>query len=441
MDTVTQVAQVMQTLLNEPADRLARETGFVQRQSKLGGAEFAQALIFGWLANPEATLEELSQTAVAVGARVTPQAIHKRFTPEAAAYLEQLLQEAVQQVVQAAPQALPILQRFNGVYVTDSSVIPLPDALAEVWPGCGGGTPEGSQAAVKLQVRMDFSQGSLQGPLLQAGRAHDQNSPLPTSPLPAGALHLADLGYFKLETLRDYDAQGVYWLVRPKVNTVIYDQNGQPTTLADLLAAQSDLQADLPIQLGASHRIACRLLAVRVPAAEAQKRRRQLHARARRKGQTVSQARLQLADWDYYITNVPLALLTVHEAMIVATVRWQIELLFKLWKSEGQLDKSRSCKPWRVLCEVYAKLLALLIQHWIFLVSCWSYPDRSLHKAAQTVRKQAFHLATVLAHTDLLCDALAVIQHCLALGCRLNKRRKQPATFQRLLDLPTAGLS
>src|SRR3972149_664176 len=106
MDTVTQVAQVMQTLLNEPADRLARETGFVQRQSKLGGAEFAQALIFGWLANPEATLEELSQTAIAVGARVTPQALHKRFTPQAAAYLEQLLEEAVRQVVQAAPQAL-----------------------------------------------------------------------------------------------------------------------------------------------------------------------------------------------------------------------------------------------------------------------------------------------------------------------------------------------
>lgn len=440
MSNVAQVVQVMQTVLNEPANKLARETGFVQRQSKLGGAEFAQALVFGWLANPDATLEELSQTAIAVGVRVTPQAVHKRFTPQAAAYLEQLLQEAVRQVVQAAPKALPILQRFNGVYLTDSSVIPLPDVLAGVWAGCGGSAPEGTSAAVKLQVRVDYSKGSLQGPLLQAGRAHDQNSPLPTTPLPSGALHLADLGYFKLDTLRDYDAQGVYWLVRPKVSTVIYDEHGQQTTFTDLLAAQPGVQADLAIQLGASHCLPCRLLAVRVPPDEAQKRRRQLHARARKKGQTVSQARLQLADWNYLITNVLLAMLTVPEAMSVAAVRWQVELLFKLWKSEGMLDKSRSHKPWRVLCEVYAKLLALLIQHWIFLVSCWSYPDRSLHKAAQTVRKQAFHLATVLANTEQLCEAVTLIQHCLALGCRLNKRRKQPATFQRLLDLPQRGL-
>ncbi len=436
MSTVTQVVQVMQTLFNEPARKLARETGFVQRRSKLGGAEFAQTLVFGWLANPDATLEELSQTAIAVGARVTPQAVHKRFTPEAADFLEQLLNEAVQQVIGAESKAIPILQRFNGVYLTDSSVIALPDALAEVWAGCGGSAPEGTSAAVKMQVRVDFSKGSLQGPLLQAGRAHDQNSPLPTMPLPKGALHLADLGYFKLDTLRDYDRQGVYWLMRSKVSTIIYDQNGQRTTFAQLLAAQSGVQADLAIQLGASHRIKCRLLAMRVPPDVAQKRRRQLHARARKKGQTVSKARLQLADWTYYITNVPAQMLSVQEAMTVAGVRWQIELLFKLWKSEGKLDTSRSHKPWRILCEVYAKLLALLIQHWIFLVSCWSYPDRSLHKAAQTVRKQAFHLATVIADAERLCEAITVIQHCLALGCRLNKRRKEPATFQLLLDLP-----
>lgn len=435
MSTVTQVAKTMQALLNEPANRLARETGFVQRQSELGGAEFAQALVFGWLANPDATLEELSQTAIAIGACVTPQAVHKRFTPQAAAFMEQLLKEGVQQVITAAPLAQPILRRFNGVYLTDSSVVTLPDVLAEVWPGCGGSTPEGTSAAVKLQVRIDFSSGSLQGPLLQAGRTHDQNSPLPTSPLPDGALHLADLGYFRLDTLRDYDQQRVYWLVRPKVNTVIYDQHGQPTTLAQLLAAQSGSQVDLAIQLGASHRIGCRLLAVRVPSAIAQKRRRQLRARAKKKGQTVSQARLQLADWGYYITNVPADLLTIQEAMTVAGVRWQIELLFKLWKSEGKLDKSRSSKPWRILCEFYAKLLALLIQHWIFLVSCWTYPDRSLHKAAQTVRKQAFHLAVVFSNTRQLCQALALIQHCLAVGCRLDKRRKQPATFQRLMCL------
>jgi IS4 transposase len=84
---------------------------------------------------------------------------------------------------------------------------------------------------------------------------------------------------------------------------------------------------------------------------------------------------------------VPPERLTLREALVLGRMRWQIELLFKLWKSHGHVDESRSTKPWRILCEVYAKLLAMLVQHWVFLVSLWAYPDRSLPKAAQTVQK------------------------------------------------------
>jgi hypothetical protein len=63
MTTVPHLAQTLQTLVTTTADTLARATGFVQRQSKLTGAAFAQALVFGWLANPQASLGELAQAA------------------------------------------------------------------------------------------------------------------------------------------------------------------------------------------------------------------------------------------------------------------------------------------------------------------------------------------------------------------------------------------
>src|SRR4029434_5465069 len=100
-------------------------------------------------------------------------------------------------------------------------------------------------------------------------------------------------------------------------------------------------------------------------------------------------------------------------------------LLFKLWKSQGHVDESRSTKPWRILCEVYAKLLAMLVQHWVFLVSFWTYPDRSLTKAAQTVQKHALHLASAFPSIQRLRQALLTVKRCLTAGGPVNRRKKE----------------
>jgi hypothetical protein len=82
----------------------------------------------------------------------------------------------------------------------------------------------------------------------------------------------------------------------------------------------------------------------------------------------VSAKALELAAWTLLLTDVPPSLLTLPEALVLLRERWQIELLFKLWKQEGRLDEWRTSSPWRVLCEIYAKLIGLLLQHWLFLL-------------------------------------------------------------------------
>jgi hypothetical protein len=83
---------------------------------------------------------------------------------------------------------------------------------------------------------------------------------------------------------------------------------------------------------------------------------------------------------------VPTRLLSLEEALVVARARWQIELLFKLWMSQGRIDESTRAKPSRLVYELYAKLLAMIIQHWALLISGWEHVNRSLVKMAQTVR-------------------------------------------------------
>jgi hypothetical protein len=438
--SVEDVAEALQSVFLVTAEEAARPAGFVRRTSKLTGPLFVQTLTFGWLANPHATLEELAQTAASLNVSISPQALDQRFTPQAAAFLQAVLQDAVSRVITSDPVAVPILQRFpGGVCLLDATSLTLPDELAQVWRGCGGKLPHGGRSAVKWQVRLNLLNGELAGPFPEAGRASDQSSVLQHAPLAPGTLRLADLGYFCLENLADLSRQEVYWLSRLEFGTRLYDVAGTKWTLVDLLKQQGTDTVDLQVWIGAKDRVPGRLVAERVPPAVAAQRRARLLKKASKKGHRLDPQRWALAEWTVYITNVPVTMLSWKEALVLGRCRWQIELLFKLWKNEGHIDESRSGKPWRILCEVYAKLLGMVAQHWMLLVSCWPHPDRSLTKASRTVRAHARMLVVALEVGYLVCRTLHALQRCLQTGCRVNKRRRDPPTHQLLRSLATTG--
>jgi Transposase DDE domain len=434
--TVAHLADTLQTLLTATADHVARQTGFVRRQRQLTGASFTQALVFGWLDNPQATLEDLAQAALTVGTPISPQGLDQRFTPQAADCLRALLQHALGHVFAGQAQALPLLQRFNGVYLLDGTTLSLPACLAELWPGCGGSTPQAGKAALKVQVRWELLRGTLDGLTLHAGRESETHSALAQGPLPQGALRLADLGYFHLETLGRYSDQGVYWLSRLQANTAVLVDGRPVKDLARWLARQGSDTVDVAVALGSRCRLPCRLLAVRVAKAVRRRRQRRLWHKARLKCRRPQARQLALCAWEVYVTNVPPAKASLSETLVLGRCRWQVELLFKLWKSQGQIDASASSKPYRVLCEVYGKLLAMVVQHWVTLLSWSESAGRSVRKAARVVRRHALHLACVLRVAKQLRQVLMLLQRCLRHGLKINKRRREPALFQLLLEPP-----
>jgi hypothetical protein len=441
VSSLPQVAAAFQAVLVDIPEAAARAAGFCQRRSKLSGACFVQTLVFGWWQHPDATLEQLCQTAAVLGVPLSPQGLDQRFGAGAAALLEDRLAVAAGQVVAAEPAAVELLNRFPAVELLDSTTIGLPDALATVWRGCGGRTAAGTQAALKVTVRLDLVTGRLTGPELNAGRTQDRATALQRAPLAAGGLRIADLGFAALGVLRGLAERGAYFLSRLPTQWGVVRPDGTRLEVATWLRGQDPAAeaVELAVELGVAARLPARLLALRVPATVAAGRRRKLRAAAKRAGKAPSAVALARADWTLLVTNVPADRLAAAEARVLLRARWQIEVLFKLWKQHGQVDAWRSAKPARVRCEVYAKLLGVLAQHWALLAGGWPGPARSLVKAVARLRDWGLPLALALGDPARLGPLLAHIRRVLQVGGQRNKRRTHPATFQLLAAPSLAG--
>src|SRR6266699_2727453 len=406
MSSITQVSDSMQTILSRRAKEVERECGFVERESaQLDGPVFAQTTVLTWMHSADASYTQLRHTAASLGVHVSNQAIEQRFSAASAQLLQTLVQEAVAEVISSEASAPEVLARFNGVYLQDGTIISLPASLAQQWPRGG---QAGQEAALRVQGRLELGSGSLAGLWLQAGREAERSGPAISTPLPVGSLFNADMGYFTLSEMRQRGKLGQYWLTQAKATLTVVDHAGRCWDLLSFLRAQTSDEVEVEVLVGKRERLPVRLLAVRVSPEEARRRREGANGRithppkgsqapvpgkrkpkeqrqGKRKGKKVSAARLRLADWTIMLTNVPRELLSVLEALVLQRCRWQIELLWKLWKQHGKLDTWRSYKPERILTEIYAKLLGLLITHWLTLIGCWQAPNRSLHQAKQAV--------------------------------------------------------
>ena len=219
---------------------------------------------------------------------------------------------------------------------------------------------------------------------------------------------------------------GVFWISRLKAGCKLFDEHNAAFCLHKYLRATNENIIDLSCFVGATERLRARLIALRCSKQEANKRRRQIKSDAKRRGTTPSKEKLQLAGWNIYITNTDILQLTPEQVATVFRVRWQVELMFKSYKSVGKLDVSVSAKPKRILCEVYAKLLAQLLRHWVMLSSGWRCIQHNIIKTAELITHHArilmisFHKSK----TDLLRTLSTIKQDLLHSDCGENRAGK-----------------
>src|SRR5881227_1456203 len=142
MHSVLVLAPILQALMTTKADQLAKEAKFFQRRGKYSGADFLQALTFGFLKRRGAPLEALAQP-LGISRQALDQRLEKRSTAE---FCRLCLLEAVKHLVDARPALAPLLSRFNGTYLDDCTSEWLPDDASDDFPGTGGSHPDAAQA-------------------------------------------------------------------------------------------------------------------------------------------------------------------------------------------------------------------------------------------------------------------------------------------------------
>lgn len=435
--SVADLDTVLHDLFTDQADTLARDCGFCLRKRCLDGPTFAQAVVFQLLRKPDATLEDYADFAADhLDCHVTPKAFDERFTPQAADFLQGLFTAAFHYAFDhLRPNLLPVLHRFPGVYLRDGSLIRLPDALADLFPGRP--TPAGQPtAAVKLVLEVEVQTGVFTDVTLLPGRDNEQLADVAAKPLPAGALVLEDMGFFAGERLQAFDKQGVYFLTRVPTPTAFFTQRGQRYQRFDLRKCLRQARGDYvehAVHMLCETKIAVRLLAVRVPAAVAQQRREAVRQDAAKRGRPVSQRKLELCDWNILVTNAPDTLLSGYEVGAVRRVRWQIELVFKVFKSEGGLERTWARTRARVEAELFGKLLAQVVQQWCLLTAGYVMLRHSARRLSRRVRAVAGAFVEALRERSGL---ERVVQRLAAklLQSRIVTRPGQPSTFDRLAE-------
>ena len=434
MQIVAKVGAAVQDLFDKDAKSAGQASNVIKRKRKFDESSLASTFVLGFLQNPEASDENLAQMAAQCGVQVTPQAIDQRHSPELVKFLEGVFREAAKKVIGSDQSLAPILERFTSVPVIDSTTITLPDEMKEQFAGCGGSYGAGA-AALKLQVEWDLRSGALSHVEIEPGRSPDSATSRQQARHGAGSLRISDLGYFNALVFATMMAADEYFLSRLQFGTGVMLPEGEEVELLRWLEKQPGPFVDQPILLGKEKRLLCRMIAWRLPAEQANRRRQKLRAETlSKRGQEPSAARLAWCDWTILVTNVPVEMMTSAEAVVLYRARWQIELLFKRWKSQDLVAVLSGSTAVRQMVGVWARLTGALIQHWLMVASVWGDPTKSLGKVCEAIRSFVGRIAASLNRWDELTRALTDMCQAIAKTCRRNKRAK-PGTFELLNDI------
>jgi hypothetical protein len=236
---------------------------------------------------------------------------------------------------------------FNRLILQDGSSFALHEALARVFPGRFSAV---SPAAVELHCTLDL----LQDAPITITLSPDTDSEHEYCPAPEslrGDLFMADRGYLNLAYLRDIDRHGGCFLVRgksglnPHVIRAFYENGNLMKSCQgrDFKAIVSKFPKRQRAELEVEWLIEGEPFRVRL----------------------IVSWNAETKCFDYLLTNLPQDTYTIEIICLGYKLRWQVELLFKEWKSYTNLHKFDTEKESISESLIWASLAASAIKRFL----------------------------------------------------------------------------
>jgi IS4 transposase len=294
-------------------------------------------------------------------------ALHKRFNSRSFDFLKAVLAEQMASKLHLADET--VWQPFNKVIIADSCKFALPQQFAKDYPAHSGNR---ARALMNMQYSFDLKHGNWEGLELTKGTENDMKYTKRTlEQISKGDLHIRDLGYLSHAYLRKIVKEEAFFISRlhPLWNPVLCDTGKKVdwVSLYEKMKKKRAAHFETMIVIGKGRNaFNCRLIAVPVPEEVWAERIRKAQARAKSVGYQLTDEYKHRCRFSLFLTNTSQETLNSVDISQLYRLRWQIELVFKTWKSLFDIHKVKVVKKERLECHLIAKFIWILINWKVF---------------------------------------------------------------------------
>lgn len=360
---------------------------------------------------------------------VSKQALAKRCTPEAVAFLGQVLQRLLAKSWNA--KALPgnTFSSFSRVLIQDSTVVALPSKLLKEFPGPRNSTGK-HFASMKIQSIYDLKAEKFLKFELTPFTVNDQKaSKLIFEVATQSDLIIRDLGYSVLADFQQMTGQKMFYLSRLRSAVHILDaKTSRPIELLKHLRKFGG--CDIEVHIGSTNKVPVRLVACRLAPDVAAARRRKARANRDRRLRH-SDEYMELLGWAIFITNVSSDIWTPKQICEVYGIRWRIETWFKAWKTHFNFCQVTAGSAEQMRLLFYGRLIWISIFQVVVRQCRFLEEEISLLKLARWTKDFLFASIFASMNPKRQNPSLKFLTY----YCKYEKRRKRIHFLQKLKHL------